>query len=132
METSQVTTTLPTIWLSLSWLHFRSTLLIISTRYLRVQPRTVKTAFSRSVYARGSAYAITCPRVLSFVVLVTRHLISCGSNGSSSAATSWRTSSSVYSFPPAGCTAPGIKAGLVLTRLNLQEVHGSLYRPHDL
>jgi hypothetical protein len=26
---------LPTIWLSLSWLVFRSTLLIISTRYLR-------------------------------------------------------------------------------------------------
>src|SRR5262252_4646789 len=31
METSQVTTTLPTIWLSLPWLVFRSTLLIVST-----------------------------------------------------------------------------------------------------
>jgi hypothetical protein len=47
------------------------------------------------------------------VVLVNSHLISRGSNGSSTAAIRQRTSSSVYSFPPAAGTAAGIKTALV-------------------
>src|SRR5271166_589958 len=50
-------------------------------------------AFSRSVYARESAYGTTWPRFLSLVVFVTRHRTWSGENGTSSSGRSLFTSS---------------------------------------
>src|SRR5579862_5516670 len=68
--------------------------------YLRVQPAGVNSVFSRSVYALWSAYGITCPRLLSWLVLVTRHSMTRGSNGTSSSSVYRLVSSWVNRFDP--------------------------------
>jgi hypothetical protein len=87
MVNSQVTNTLAVVFWSLS----RWKLALVWTEYLRVQPAGLNSALRRSVYALWSAYGITWPRRLPFtlplLVLVTRHSMTEGSNGTSSRAT---------------------------------------------
>src|ERR1700722_13364684 len=54
------------------------------TAHSRLQPAGVKSWLRRSVYARGSANGRMAPRRPRCPVFTTRHLISFGSNGTSS------------------------------------------------
>src|SRR5262245_7266177 len=69
----------------------RCTVALVCTAYFRVQPAGVNKLFSRSLYARGSAYGIISPRWLSSPHSVIRHCTRLLSNGTSKAR---RTSSS--------------------------------------